>query len=200
MAKKLESTLTNMSLSLFLICAVMAAALGYVYALTKEPIELAEKEKINQAIQKVIPKFNNNPGIEAITIDDIILYPAKMNGKLIGIAVKSSSYKGFSGEVTIMVGFNPDGSIINTEVMQQNETPGLGTKMKEPKFRNQFIGKTPTVFKVSVIKDGGDVNAITAATISSRAFCDAVQKAYDVFISKYPLLNTKNKKIEGGIK
>ena len=81
-----------------------------------------------------------------------------------------------------MVGFKPDGSINNISVLDQKETPGLGTKMKEPKFKNQFLDKNPAIFTLKVKKDGGQVDAITAATISSRAYCDAVQKAYHGFL------------------
>ena len=79
-----------------------------------------------------------------------------------------------------MVGLLADGSISNTAVLAHKETPGLGDKMDIAKsdFPAQFIGKNPAEFKLSVTKDGGDVDAITAATISSRAFCDAVERAY----------------------
>ena len=91
--------------------------------------------------------------------------------------------KGFSGKIELMVGFLDDGTIENTAVLMHKETPGLGDKMDQKKsdFSLQFIGKNPVDFKLKVKKDGGDVDAITAATISSRAFCDAVQRAYDVF-------------------
>jgi electron transport complex protein RnfG len=79
-----------------------------------------------------------------------------------------------------MAGFKVDGSINNISVLEQKETPGLGTKMKEDKFKNQFLGKNPNSYKMIVKKDGGEVDAITAATISSRAYCDAMQKAYDL--------------------
>ena len=184
MAKKLESTLKNMSLSLFIICATMSAALGIVYILTKGPIEQAEKQKITEALRKVLPAFNNDPNAEMVQIDNMELYPAKMNGKVVGVAVKAITNKGYSGDVTIMAGFKPDGSIYNSEIISQKETPGLGAKMTEPKFRCQFNGKTPGTFKVSVKKDGGDVDAITAATISSRAFCTAILNAYNGF-NKY---------------
>ena len=83
-----------------------------------------------------------------------------------------------------MVGFNIDSTIVNTAVLSHNETPGLGDKMVEGKsdFSVQFKGKNPEDFKISVKKDGGDVDAITASTISSRAFCDAVNSAYKVFL------------------
>ncbi|MBW6459704.1 MAG: FMN-binding protein, partial [Bacteroidales bacterium] len=73
----------------------------------------------------------------------------------------------------------PDLTIYNTVVIQQKETPGLGTKMKDPVWKNQFNGKNPDVYNLKVKKDGGDVDAITAATISSRAFSGAISRAYE---------------------
>jgi electron transport complex protein RnfG len=80
-----------------------------------------------------------------------------------------------------MVGLAPDGTVINTMILEHRETPGLGTKMAEPRFKDQFVGKNPGSGKMKVKKDGGDVDAITAATISSRAFCDAIVRAYDAW-------------------
>ena len=84
-----------------------------------------------------------------------------------------------------MVGLLPDGSINNISVLEHKETPGLGDKMQKSKstWSDQFNGKNPANYKLKVTKDGGDVDAITAATISSRAYCDAVQRAYDTFKS-----------------
>ena len=96
-----------------------------------------------------------------------------------GYAVKTFTDKGFGGHVEMMAGFLPDGTIYNVIVLQHKETPGLGTKMTEPKFSNQFLGKNPASFKLKVKKDGGQVDAITAATVSSRAYCDALQRAFD---------------------
>jgi electron transport complex protein RnfG len=82
-----------------------------------------------------------------------------------------------------MVGFKPDGTIHNISVLDHAETPGLGSKIEKSSssWSEQFNGKNPTDFQLQVRKDGGDVDAITAATISSRAYCDAVQKAYKAF-------------------
>jgi electron transport complex protein RnfG len=92
-----------------------------------------------------------------------------------------------------MVGFKPDGTIQNIEVLEQKETPGLGTKMKDDKFLAQFRGKNPSAFNLKVTKDGGEVDALTGATITSRAFGDAVQMAYDEFMkNNSSLLEPKN--------
>ncbi len=84
-----------------------------------------------------------------------------------------------------MVGFSPDGTITDIAVIQHQETPGLGDKINKSKsgFSLQFQGKNPANFKLSVEKDRGDVEAITASTISSRAYCDAVQRAYNAYMS-----------------
>ena len=173
-----------MVLTLLVVTAVAALALGGVYQLTKEPIALAKKKKQERAIKMVLPPFDNLKTKKVLSYDggDSLLFNyAEKDGKLVGVAVNSYSDKGFSGHIEIMVGFLPDGTIYNTAVMSHKETPGLGTKMADPSFKDQFKGKNPSKFKLKVKKDGGDVDAITAATISSRAFTDAVERAYKTF-------------------
>jgi electron transport complex protein RnfG len=114
--------------------------------------------------------------------DSIEIYPAYLKNQFVGAAVIGLTDKGFSGLVKIMIGFKPSGDIENVVVLEQKETPGLGTRMTEDKFLQQFKGVNMSTFKLKVKKDGGDVDALTGATISSRAFCDATQTAYDAFI------------------
>ncbi len=180
---KMESTFKNMALSLTLISLVASACLGFVYEFTKKPIELSALNKKLNAIKLVVPEFTNNPNEEKYRLptgegDSLDIYPAKKDGVIVGYAVNTYTKKGFSGNISLMAGFKPDGTIINISVLEQKETPGLGTKMTEPKFKDQFNDKNPAEFALKVKKDGGPVDAITAATISSRAFCDAVQRAY----------------------
>jgi len=99
---------------------------------------------------------------------------------------------GFSGRFDIMVGFDHEGNIFNTEVLSHQETPGLGDKMDKKKsdFPLQFTGKNPETNNLAVKKDGGEIDAITAATITSRAFSDAVNnawKAYQIALKNYEL-------------
>ncbi|HEX2922020.1 MAG TPA: RnfABCDGE type electron transport complex subunit G [Bacteroidales bacterium] len=181
---KTESTLKNMVLSLTLISLVASASLGFVYEVTKKPIEISNLNKKLNAIKQVVPEFNNNPDADLFRLptgegDSLDVYPAKMNDEIVGYAINTYSNNGFSGNITIMAGFKPDGSIIDISVLSQKETPGLGTKMVEPAFKDQFKDKNPSAFALKVKKDGGPVDAITAATISSRAFCDAVQRGYN---------------------
>ena len=186
MAKK-ESTFKNMVIALFVVSFVASATLGFVYELTKEPIRLVEITKKNNAIKSVVPDFDNNPSEEWVRVasgkDSLNLYQAKVNGELVGTAVETFTMKGFSGLIKLMVGFAPDGSIIDIAVLEHQETPGLGDKIEKGKsqFSLQFQGKNPADFKLAVRKDNGEVDAITASTITSRAFCDAVQRAYNAY-------------------
>lgn len=190
MAKK-ESTLANMVLTLFLVTLGASTVLGFVYEFTKGPIAAAKLAKKNAAINVVVPEFTNNPGSEYYKVlstdgrDSLVFYPAMKDSVMVGVAVETLTKKGFTGKIKLMVGFLPNGTINDIAVLEHKETPGLGDKMQRNKsdFYVQFQGKNPTDFKLSVIKDGGDVDAITASTISSRAYCDAVERAYKTYMS-----------------
>lgn len=182
-----ESTFGNMVITLFVVCLVASAGVGGIYALTKDLIDAAKIAKVNSAISGVVPDFDNDPSSEKfeVTTDGktSMVYPAKKDGEIVGYAIEAATSKGFGGAIVLMVGFQPDGTIYNTAVISHTETPGLGDKIdvKKSDFSVQFNGKNPETFHLSVKKDGGDVDAITASTISSRAFCDAVETAYKTF-------------------
>lgn len=185
-----ESTFKNMTLTLFVVTLLASTSLGFVYSFTKGPIENAQNAKINNAISKVLPEFDNKPAAEKYTreVDGGILtfYPATKGGQKVGTAIQTFTKNGFSGQIDLMVGFLADGSIYAIEVIAHKETPGLGDKMESDKsnFSVQFKGKNPATFKLMVTKDGGHVDAITASTISSRAYCDAVQLAYNELVKE----------------
>lgn len=182
---KVESTFRNMVLTLFIVTLVASSALGFVYSLTKEPIEAARVAKRTQAITEVLPEYDNNPIEDAYKLaadgDTLYFYPGIRNGELVGTAIETFTTQGFSGEIKLMVGLLPDGTINDISVLEHKETPGLGDKMDKKKsdFSIQFQGKNPLDFTIRVTQDGGDVQAITASTVSSRAFCDAVLRAYN---------------------
>jgi electron transport complex protein RnfG len=187
---KIESSFKNMVIVLFLVSFVSSATLGFVYELTKEPIAQAKLKKELEAISAVVPQFDNDPYSEMYKVataegDSLEFYPAKKGGELVGIAVKTFTNEGFSGEIKIMVGFNSEGAIHNISVLEHKETPGLGDKMDKAKseWSTQFNGVNPETTNIAVTKDGGEIDAITAATISSRAFVDAVQRAHDAFMN-----------------
>lgn len=186
MAKK-ESTFFNMVITLFVVTLVASTALAYVYEITKEPIAAARLAKKLEAIDQVVPRYDNNPVDDMYTIpatdgtDSLEVYPARENGKLVGSAIRSFSKNGYGGLIWIMVGLEPDGKIKDVAVVEHKETPGLGSKMSDPSFKNQFMNLDPSKTSLEVKKDGGDIDAITAATISSRAFCEAVQMAVNSY-------------------
>ena len=180
-----KDTLLNMFVALFVICVVSGGILGLVYNATKDPIAAAEKAKKTEAIKNVLPEFqelkdmNVKSALEDAELPFHLAYDA--NGNFIGAAVETFTNKGFSGNISLMVGILADGTVNNISVLQHAETPGLGSKMSEPSFKDQFNNKHADSFNFNVKKDGGDVDAITAATISSRAFCDAVNRAISTF-------------------
>ncbi len=187
MSKK-ESSFLGMLMSLLVITLVSGLSLGYVNDLTVGPKAKAKLEKKVNALKLVLPAFDNNP-VEDMTLvksekvaDSIEIYPAYLNNEFVGAAVIGSTEKGFSGLIKIMIGFNASGVVENVVVLEQKETPGLGTKMTEDKFLKQFKGANLSTFNLKVTKDGGEVDALTGATITTRAFCDAAQTAYEAFI------------------
>jgi Na+-translocating ferredoxin:NAD+ oxidoreductase subunit G len=173
-----------MASTLFLFTAVAAFALASVHNLTKEPIKEVQRKKIEKAISEVLPEFDNIVKEQILPYDggddSLTLYYAYKNEELVGIAVETYTNMGYSGFIQIMVGFLPDLTIHNTAVLKHLETPGLGDKMDAAKsnFPLQFMGKHPASFDLRVKKDGGEIDGITAATITARAFCDAVDRAY----------------------
>ncbi|HAF28570.1 MAG TPA: FMN-binding domain-containing protein [Bacteroidales bacterium] len=187
MAKK-ESTFMSMVLTLLIVTLVASAALGYIYEITKGPIAASKLAKLNNAIKQVVPEYDTIPGDEVYKMgidgDTLVFYPAKKDGELVGTAISTFTNKGFGGNIKLMVGLLPDGTINNISVLEHKETPGLGDKMskKKSEWSIQFNGKNPSDFKLKVTKDGGDVDAITASTISSRAFCDAVERAHKAYM------------------
>jgi electron transport complex protein RnfG len=181
--------------------AVITLGSGFILGLVNDwTLEPKAKAKLNQkisAIEQVLPEFDNNPIDDIVSVkperytDSVEIYPAFKNQEFIGAAVTGYSDKGYSGLVKLMVGFKADGSIENIAVLEQKETPGLGTKMTNDSFLMQFRTKNPKTFNLEVSKDGGDVDAITGATISTRAFGASVQMAFDEFMiykqAHYPI-------------
>ncbi|MCX4358282.1 MAG: RnfABCDGE type electron transport complex subunit G [Rikenellaceae bacterium] len=180
----MKSSLKNMVMVLFLITLICSAAIGGIYELTKDPIDAAKQAKTTAAISEVLPSFDRveNPEVRDVDGDKMKIYKAVTGNEITGYAIETFSKKGFGGTIRIMVGFKPDGTICGTSVISHSETPGLGDKIDKSKsdFSRQFEGKNPATFRLGVKKDGaGDVDAITASTISSRAFTDAVKRAYE---------------------
>ncbi len=176
----MKSTLKNMTAVLFGITLVASAGVGVVNMITAEPIAAATVAALNE----VLPAFDETTNAE-LTIDElpITVYTATKEGVVSGYAVQTMTKQGFGGTIRMMVGFTPDGEVVNVNVLEQSETPGLGTKMTDEgnPLITSFKGKNPADMKLAVKKDGGDVDALTAATISSRAYVDAMNRAWTAY-------------------
>lgn len=188
---KLESTFRNMFLSLFIITVVVGLILSQVNKLTAEPIAIAKAQKLENAIKDVVPEFDNSPSNESYWMstengDSLMVYPALKGNEVVGFAISSFSSNGFSGDIEIMVGFDTQSKIINYSVLSHAETPGLGSKMTDwfkdlNKPSQNVVGRKMDEGLLHVSKDGGQIDAITASTITSRAFLEAVNKAYEAY-------------------
>ena len=174
------------------VTAISVALLAYVNELTKGPIAEANAKTLNEALKEVLPEFTNNPVAECDTvfsekdgkkIVDFIIYPAKNGDQWVGTAVEAKSM-GFGGELKVLVGFDAEGKIYNYSLLSHAETPGLGSKaadwFKEGN-KGSIKGMNPGEQPLAVSKDGGQVDAITASTITSRAFLNAVNAAYGAY-------------------
>jgi len=191
---------------LLLVCVISAAVLAFVYGVTKEPIERAKQSETVTALKSVVPVDSDKETIiEQDTIQDESgdKYPVYRiiysDSTVAGMAVKTFSNNGYGGKIVIMLGLNKDFSITGLYPLEFSETPGLGTKMTKDEFKGQFDGKNTDNFVFKVQKDGGDVVAITSATITSRAVTEAVEKGLFLLKEHYALpVETDSIKAEEG--
>ena len=191
--KKLESTITNMVVVLVGVALVTGSILAYVNHVTEEPIKLQAEKTLADGIKAVMG------GVELTVAKDdtvrqnvagkettFVIHEAVGADKaLLGAAVESTA-GGFGGDLKVLVGFDTDGKILGYTVLQHAETPGLGAKADkwfQKDGKGCIIGKSPATDKLTVKKDGGDIDAITASTITSRAFLLAVTQAYQAYKS-----------------
>ena len=188
--KKLESSLLNMVLVLTGVAVVMGGILAYVNHLTEGPISEQKEKALANGIKTVMvcndltvaktDEVKQNVDGKELTF---IIYQVKdAQGKDLGAAVQSTTM-GFGGDLKVLVGFAPDGKILGYTLLEHAETPGLGAKADQWFQKDQkgdIIGKDPQE-PLTVSKDGGQVDAITASTITSRAFLKAVNQAYNAY-------------------
>ena len=179
--KKLESSLKNMALVLTAISVVAGGALAYVNKVTEGPIAEINAKNLQEGIKKVI--LGNQGGDlqvgEPVEADGYTLYKTDR-----GTAVKAVT-NGFGGPLEVLVGFDEAGNILGYTILATVETPGLGVKADtwfQKGGKGDIIGKNPGQKELLVTKDGGDIDAITASTTTSRAFLNAVNQAYKAFM------------------
>lgn len=169
----------HLTLVLTIICTVSSALLAAVYKLTKEPIELTTKHRTNTAAMAVMPATVQTPP-HKMEIDGEVFYVAKEQDTLRAVAVTASSANGYGGTITIMVGLDAQGQVVDFQKIEANETPGLGTKVFDEAFKKQ-IRQRPFTANWRVDKDGGEIEAVASATISSRAILACIQEAIAKF-------------------
>ena len=181
--KKLPSTLPNMLCVLTLISVIAAGALAYVNEVTAGPIEENKARVLAEGINTVlgVSDAQVQPTTEAEDANGnpVILYATDK-----GVAVQAIDPNGFGGKLKVLVGFDDAGAIKGYTVLEHAETPGLGAKAGfwfQKGEKGDIIGKNPGEKELTVSKDGGDVDAITASTITSRAFLRAVNVAFHAY-------------------
>lgn len=178
--KKLESSLVNMVVVLTVISVIAGGLLAYINKVTQEPIAAINEKNLQDGIKKVIlgsetGELNVEQPVET---DGFVIYQTDK-----GTAVKAVE-NGFGGPLEILVGFDEAGNILGYTVLSTVETPGLGVKADtwfQKGQKGDIIGKNPGEKELSVSKDGGEIDAITASTITSRAFLNAVNHAYKAY-------------------
>lgn len=189
--KKLESSLTNMLVVLVLVALITGGLLAYVNNVTEKPIQLQAEKTLADGIKSVmcansIQVAANDSVKKTIDNKEYTFVIHKVNdaqGKNLGDAVESTT-NGFGGDLKVLVGFNAEGNILGYTILQSSETPGLGQKAAnwfQKTGKGNIIGMNPGKNNMTVSKDGGEVDAITASTITSRAFLKAVNQAYQAY-------------------
>ncbi|MBL7016087.1 MAG: RnfABCDGE type electron transport complex subunit G [Kiritimatiellales bacterium] len=204
-----------LTVSLALIAGIAASLLGWVYLVTEEPIAAALQEKTNAALREVLPAFDNQPGEETVTVGAVTFYVGRKDGDIVGFAGETITPKGYNGNVTVLAGLLPDGTISTVLVTRQAETPGLGTVVCDRKRQktlsglikgeketglppnavlDQFGGMAAKVgaSEWKVKKDGGTLDAVTGATITSRAVSGAVFTIAEAFAQNNAQLLKEN--------
>ncbi|MBR3514206.1 MAG: RnfABCDGE type electron transport complex subunit G [Bacteroidaceae bacterium] len=183
--KKLQSTLPNMALVLTLIAVLAAGVLAYVNQVTKGPIEANKQKTLAEGINSVLggaqADVQKTDTLKDANENDVVIYVTNQ-----GVAVKATDPNGFGGPLTVLVGFDEAGTIKGYTVLEHAETPGLGAKASfwfQEGQKGNIIGLNPGEKELTVSKDGGQVDAITASTITSRAFLRAVNSAFHAYVS-----------------
>ncbi len=205
--KKMESTLTNMVLVLVATALIMGGLLAFVNQITLAPIKTQADKTLAEGIRNVMGGGNLKVtktdtvqlDIAGKTADFVRHQTENPQGKWLGTAVESTT-QGFSGDLKVLIGFDPEGNILGYTILESGETPGLGAKADkwfQTDGKGSIIGKHPEKNKLAVTKGGeGEIDAITASTITSRAFLRAVNNAYRAYNEKSVDSNTEATQIK----
>jgi electron transport complex protein RnfG len=180
---------------LTLICAVAALALAAVHASTAPVIVEQERQFTLRSIKQAIATYDNEPDQDVALIDEggspVCVYRGRQGDEIVGVAFERLQGGGYSGDIKVLVGISPDGLVacgdnggwLGVQILQHAETPGLGARMTEEGWRRQFCGHSlddgDTFWRVR--KEGGQVDQLTGATITSRVVSEALQAGLQFF-------------------
>jgi len=186
----------RLAMVLTLIAAGAGLILSLVEAVTREPIAEQRRLETLRALQKVLPPGDNSPDADTVTLvigqdrkgRDIerVFFRGRKENVINGIAFKVVAPDGYSGNISVMTGIKPDGTVSGIEILTHAETPGLGDKITKPEFKSNFVGKNLGNADWRVKKDGGDFDQITGATISPRAVVGALKKGLEFYRDHQP--------------
>ena len=192
--------LPRLVITLTIIAACAGLVLSLVEQVTRAPIAEQRRQEMLRALQSVLPAFDNAPDSDTVELilgqdkrgRDLVrtFYRGRSQGELSGIAFKVTAPDGYSGNIDIMLGIRPDGTVQGIEILTHNETPGLGDKIELPSFRAQFAGKNLDSADWRVRKDGGEFDQLTGATISPRAIVGAVRAGLEFYRDKRAEITT----------
>jgi electron transport complex protein RnfG len=183
--------MSRLLITLTLIAAGAGLILSLVESVTREPIKEQRRLQMLKALSAVLPAFDNSPDSDIVNLENgvdkkgqplqVRFYRARKDNQLVGTAFKVVAPDGYSGNIEVMVGVKPDQQINAIEILAHAETPGLGSKIEEPRFKDLFKDKSLDNADWRVKKDGGQFDQITGATISPRAIVVAVRKGLEFY-------------------
>jgi len=185
------NSIPRLVLVLTLITAGAGLVLSLVESVTREPIAEQRRQEMLRALQAVLPPADNSPDDDTVELvvgqdkrgRDVMrkFFRGRKDGQLSGLAFKVVAPDGYSGNIDVMVGIDPSGTVVGIEILSHNETPGLGDKIAFPEYKKTFAGKNLDNADWRVKKDGGEFDQITGATISPRAVVGAVRKGLEFY-------------------
>ncbi len=178
-------SIINMALRLSLICAIAAFALANVAEVTRGPIAASEARAQREAVEAVLPSFAKLAidTLHAETDAPALYFSGVGDEGPTGTAFKSASGLGYSGNIEIMMGVNPQGIISGVRVLSHAETPGLGANYAAPEMLDEFYKDRLIGDNWKLKKDGGEVDAVTGATITGRAIADAIETGLQKYLN-----------------
>ncbi len=176
-------SIVNLALRLTLICAIAALALANVAEVTRGPIAESEARAQREAVEAVLPAFARLAvdTLKSAADNPVLYFSGLQESGPSGTAFKASSGLGYSGEIEIILGVKPDGEISGVRILKHAETPGLGANYADPELLNKFYKGRRMDDNWKLAKDGGQVDAITGATVTGRAIADAIESGLQDF-------------------